>query len=782
MPLRHLRYRALLAMFVTSVPLVRVPVLAAQNAQLATPAAAPPTASFETRFDEAWALAPLADQGAEVQNLVISREQASFELTSGRLALLTPIDGKAVGAVWQGTGRFRFAVDVPSEQQRLKRFFGATSLDLPISSIVFFFSDSTGAELASRLKLGTIDVSGDMRRSVQEALDYVGDKDTRSLSIEMMGLMLQNSSSGVFYAHVTRPSGDPFMVMVNPNVREGVRLLSRAKGVGWTRLSEGVVQLPRAGEETFPGGEERINDVEVRHYTIETTLPNSFTGDVSFGAVAQLTLVADKAVSGWVPFFLYEKLKVDSARWGDGEPATVFKVKDNYALWVRLPHQLVPGDSLVLTLGYHGDMIDRYLDWFAIKGSTAWYPKSIEGRSKATFDLTFRNPKAFAMVSVGDMKDSSVSGSTLTTRWVTPAPIRNASFNFGMFETHTVNATGVPPITVLWSDNAHRAFSQMAVQEKNMDKQVGADMAGSMQFYQKVFGDAPVDHFYATEIPYDHGEAFPGLVHLSYSTFVQSDNSGYNEWFRAHEVAHQWWGIGVDFATYRDQWLSEGFASFAGLWYMQVAKKDTKPYFAQLRRWKTDIIANGVRAGPISMGYRVTTAREGNDYQVVVYYKGAWVLHMLRTLMIDFKTMGEDRFTNMMRDFYQSYEGKYASTDDFQRVVEKHTGQPMGWFFDQWVRGTAIPTYTVAWSVEDAGNGVYKARVKVTQEGVPETFRTYVPVTLQMTDGSVLRTRVQVKGPESVIDLPTVASRPKSIVFNDFEGVLATVTGVSGPN
>jgi hypothetical protein len=71
-----------------------------------------------------------------------------------------------------------------------------------------------------------------MRRSVQEALDYVGDKDTRALSIEMMGLMLQSSASGLFYAHMTRPKGDPFMLMVNPNIREGVRLMSRAKNVG----------------------------------------------------------------------------------------------------------------------------------------------------------------------------------------------------------------------------------------------------------------------------------------------------------------------------------------------------------------------------------------------------------------------------------------------------------------------------------------------------------------------------------------------------------------------
>ena len=143
MSLRHLPYRVLLVLFVS---IVRLPQLAAQNAQLAVPAASAPTASFQARFDEAWALAPMADQGATVQNFVLTREQASIELTDGRLALLAPIDGKAVGAVWEGTGRFHMTVDQPGEQLRLKRFFGNTSLDIPINSVVFFFSDSTGAE------------------------------------------------------------------------------------------------------------------------------------------------------------------------------------------------------------------------------------------------------------------------------------------------------------------------------------------------------------------------------------------------------------------------------------------------------------------------------------------------------------------------------------------------------------------------------------------------------------------------------------------------------------
>ena len=263
---------------------------------------------------------------------------------------------------------------------------------------------------------------------------------------------------------------------------------------------------------------------------------------------------------------------------------------------------------------------------------------------------------------------------------------------------------------------------------------------------------------------------------------MATDRSAADEIFRAHEVAHQWWGIGVDFASYRDQWLSEGMSTFSGLWYLQVVRKEPKPYFNQLKTWKTSIVDRSDEAGPISLGFRVITERDPNDYQVIVYQKGAWVMHMLRTLMINLKTMQEDRFQNMMKDFFTTYNGRSASTDDLQRMVEKHTGQPMGWFFDQWVRGTQIPTYRVAWAITDAGTGLFKVTLKVAQEGVAPTFKMYVPVTVQMSDGSVLRTRVLVQGPESTVTLPEVASKPKSLTFNDFEGVLATVAEVAGPN
>src|SRR5207247_9764370 len=105
---------------------------------------------------------------------------------------------------------------------------------------------------------------------------------------------------------------------------------------------------------------------------------------------------------------------------------------------------------------------------------------------------------------------------------------------------------------------------------------------------------------------------------------------------------------------------------------------------------------------------------------------------MLRDWMRDLSTMKEDRFLETMRDFYQSYRGKPATTDDFRGVVERHAGVPMDWFFDEWVKGTAIPTYQVAWTSQPAGGGKYTIRLRVTQEHVQSDFERFVLVSADL--------------------------------------------------
>jgi aminopeptidase N len=330
---------------------------------------------------------------------------------------------------------------------------------------------------------------------------------------------------------------------------------------------------------------------------------------------------------------------------------------------------------------------------------------------------------------------------------------------------------------VMVSEEAHKKLSRVMAQQRKMRERVGADVAASLQFYQKTYGPTPVKHFYATEIPDFHGEAFPGMVHLSWLTFQDTDEEGFQELFRAHEVAHQWWGIGVDFVSYHDQWLSEGFSTFSGLWYLQTVRKDNRKYFDMLERWRSSIMLRKAEPGPISLGYRVFAAKDDDlrDYQTTVYYKGAWVLHMLRILMLDLKTMSDDRFTEMMRDFYRRYEGRRASTDDFRKVVERHTGVDMRWFFDQWIHSAAIPTYRVAHRTEAAENGQYRVKLRVRQEGVPDDFQMYIPITLDLGKDRSARLRVKVKGPVSDIELPLMPAAPRDVKFNDLEGVLGEV-------
>ena len=77
----------------------------------------------------------------------------------------------------------------------------------------------------------------------------------------------------------------------------------------------------------------------------------------------------------------------------------------------------------------------------------AWYPRSLEGRSLAKFDLSFTTGARYLLASVGDRVDSTASGRTVRTRWVTKGPIRNASFNLGLFKGHEVQEDGAPAVT-----------------------------------------------------------------------------------------------------------------------------------------------------------------------------------------------------------------------------------------------------------------------------------------------------------------------------------------------
>jgi hypothetical protein len=736
--------------------------------------------SYLARYNDVLAMAPMRAQVAPVKHLVIQRDRGTITLEDGVMYLLSPVGGRWKGAVFAGRGSFTLTPPMAIEQERLRLFRKSTSVDESFTEAVLLFSDSTIDQLQAALTFGPGPEPGaEAKNRVAEALDYIGDKDSRSLDPDLMRAFLNDETTGIFYAHMGRDGVNPFMFLYNPQEFESVQFLTRAKVPGWVnRYAEVVTQFPAGTDTIRTGGRlERRAEARIDRYLMDMRLPQTGTGEIAFHAHSTLDIATDTLIGPWVAFRLYNKLEVDSARWDGGNPAEVFKGKESPTVWVRLDQRLNKGDTRRLHLYYHGDLIDRYGSWFFVKSSIAWYPVSLDGRETADFDLTFTSPEGFLLASIGERIDSAgAPGHMIRTRWKSKGRVRNASFTLGLYDQYQTAEDGVPPVTVLWSNDMHRAIGRNAGigGGKNMEKQVGDDVLNAMRFYQHVFGPAPVDHFYATEIPAYHGEAWPGIVGLSFATFHTEDKQGFGVVFRAHEVAHQWFGIGVDYATYRDRWLSEGFSNFAGLWYMQNRKGSNDKYFDMLDLWRNDILRRRAEPIPIWLGHRVITARTGEDYNTIVYEKGAWTLHMLRILLLDMKSMNEDRFTDIMRGYYTSFRGRAASTADFQRVVEEKTGPRMDWFFNQWVRSSLVPTYRVA-SRTDEADGKFQVRLRVKQEQVPDDFLMYVPVAVEFDNKQVMRFRVKVTGSSSEIPLPPFPARPKSIKFNDMSGVLAEV-------
>jgi hypothetical protein len=518
---------------------------------------------------------------------------------------------------------------------------------------------------------------------------------------------------------------------------------------------------------------------------MEVWLPQTGTGDIRLSAATTLDLRADATAGPWLPFLLSPKLEVDSAAWEDGAPAPVFKGHLNPYLWVRAKDRLETGATPKLRIYYHGNVVDRWGGELFTMPSVAfadWYPLPLDGRNLAVFDYTLHSPEGFLVSAVGERTDSSAyPGHMITTRWQTPHAIRNATFNLGIFDAYRLEGDSLPPLDVHWSDKITRMLARAGFPaSRNAKEEIGADIQNAMKFYRHVYGDPPVSHLYAGEVPYAEGLAFPGMVDLSLLTATRSSYEGFDKIFRAHETAHQWWGIAVDFATYHDQWLSEGFSDFSGLWYLQTRSGKNDLYFKTLDRWRDEILHRRDKAAPISLGYRMDSSlEESSNYNVIVYNKGAWVLHMLRILMLDLQSMSEERFKGTMRDFYSQYRGRRASTRDFQAVVERHVGQPMDWFFNQWVDGWQMPTYRVATRIEPAEGGKYRVKLRVLQENVPDSFLMYVPVTVDLGNDRVARLRVKVQGPRTEVDLPLMSAQPKGVRFNDLNGVLAEVQNVS---
>ncbi len=197
-----------------------------------------------------------------------------------------------------------------------------------------------------------------------------------------------------------------------------------------------------------------------------------------------------------------------------------------------------------------------------------------------------------------------------------------------------------------------------------------------------------------------------------------SSMGGFSTVLVAHELAHMWFGDLITLRTWPHIWLNEGFATYAS--YLQFLTRGDSTNWVLYR----DLMLQRARQAQGSLIVQDTLSIgelfNGNR----TYQKGAAVLHMLRGIV------GDSTFRAILHAYVQDPELRYgtAETADFQRVVERVTGEDFGYFFQQWVYGSGYPVYRVAVSYADSAAG-YRAAVTIEQIQKEPVFR--MPLTLE---------------------------------------------------
>ena len=472
---------------------------------------------------------------------------------------------------------------------------------------------------------------------------------------------------------------------------------------------------------------------------------------------------------------------------------------DHFEPWVTvaLPRTVAAGEPFVLELAYEGPLVDRLRQTrdFVLLDTLNWWPQHADNRT-SRLEATFRMPERYRVATGGTLLDERVEDDTRIQRWATDGPVGSMAFHYGEFEVAEVERPEGPAISI-YADPNHRGFAPDS-RERTI-----ADVTGAIELLAEYFGPFPYPSLLVTETETTSGQAFPGLLFLSYQAFGNM-HTGEAEAFRAHEVAHQWWGAGVDWwRDYRDQWMAEGFSNYAAALYALHGLDDPDQFADMIDAWRLDVLregqvgqgiglrhygfrpealrwAEGHEAGPLAVGYRLTSTKPrfgaSIDHRILIYEKGAYVLHMLRSMLLDWDTGDDARFRELMRGYAVAHLGREMSTRTFEDAVAEAFGEPMGWFFDQWVYGVDVPTYRadldVTPVVDQSMPFVLHGRVR--QEDVPEGFRMPVPIRLTFDDRPPIVRHVLVDAPEVSVELPLPA-RPADIEFNADHAVLARV-------
>ncbi len=761
----------------------------------------------------------LGGEAVTVNNLDLKRDAGTFYLRSGTVCFTAPVQGKVTGAVFIGDGNL-VITPPPSEGGMLKLLTKENEFSENFNHLVLRFTDSTYDEIKKAGTPGTGGCDNGLLKDSQNAMRH-GHELRYNLDARILQDVLSPEPGALFVAFVHgKRYNDKELFVVDPR---GADYLLREQ-VGLMTYDENKFGIWAAfpladGRHSSAGGH-----IHIEHQLLETTIEKN----ASLTGKATTTFVGRTNDSRVIPFDLFPTLRVQSVT-ADGQNLAFIQEEKNAdaEFSVILPKALAAGEKFTITTIYGGKEAvsdEGGGNYFPIAREN-WFPNSTFG-DRVLYDMTFRIPKGMKIAATGALVSENNDGGQNVTVWKSEVPQTVAGFNFGRFKEEEVKLTKPeylvqsfanenPPNWVEGLQHAsggdlptlgshvEREAPLGTMSTTGLIKKALAEGELATSIYTDYFGPSSFKRLAITQqTACNYGQSWPELVWIPMCYFFDTTvrhqlgmdfgDRGYWKVVTPHEVAHQWWGHTVGFDSYRDQWMSEGFAEMSASLYLSYIEKNQQKFinfWNDERELLLERNAQGFRAidaGPVTMGYRMSNSRTGADVtRRLIYPKGAYILHMIRMMMRDNHT-GDQRFKEMMQDFVKTYGGKSATTEDFKAMVEKHMthemdlagNQKMDWFFDEYVYGTQLPAYKLESSFDTGADGDVVLNVKVTQSNVKDDFHMLVPVYLELADGGMFFLgRARLTGNNSIeqkVPLKGVKAKPRRALVNYYDDVLAS--------
>ena len=441
--------------------------------------------------------------------------------------------------------------------------------------------------------------------------------------------------------------------------------------------------------------------IDIKHYSFALTLSDS--NDEIIGS----TNITINFKQAGVQNFRLDLINQSIERKGKGmlvdgvylDKNPISYSHQNDALIINLPSPSSINQSLVFTIKYHGIPSDGLRIGATKFGDRSffnenwpnrgrhWLPLIDHPYDKATSEFIVKAPAHYKVISNGLLLEESDLGDNVKlTHWKQTVPVSSWLFVLGVADfavKYVDEFKGKSIQTWVYSKNREAGFYDFDEPTKKV-----------LEFYSAYVGPYAYEKLANIQTP-----SVNGGMETSSAIFYGEDlvNGKRDERIRnivIHEIAHQWFGNAVTETTWDDAWLSEGFATFFTLLFIEneYGKEEYKKGISKAKKTVFDL---SLKIPDFSIVSNRTAEKEPVT-NGLTYQKGAWVLHMLRDLL------GEKSFQKGIRAYYTKYFNSNTTTDEFRIEMEKSSGKDLELFFKQWLYQPINPTINAIWKYDAA--------------------------------------------------------------------------------